>query len=481
MYIEHHEVLKLSLKDQFLAISLDHWTDVASRSFIGVTAQWIDKQFDIYYAVLDFCEDSNHSAFWASGTVMDILYSFQCPKDNIIGAIGDNTASMVATLQELSRDYTNCFAHGCFAHLLQRAIYASLKDSPILDLLNEAKHIVSFIHSSPKFLTLLKSVELDSNMLPGKKITGHKPTPPGSTRWDGLQIMLGSLLDQITHINRALHEYQLLNPTNSSIPNEFSPQFQQHKISIYETLSVLRSVTVQSQNREAHIGFVIPFYYYINNYCTELNNSGSFQDLKNFGNTLKLEFNKRIDKLYFCNSVPSLSSSRYWKPQYIIASLLAPNTRYPLAQMHDWFRFCNIFKTNVILPNSDLVIPQVPSRGLISLQSIFDGILTPNTPRSTIGNLYSQSDEVTRFLNLVTTDKTQPGLLWWKEYSDTFPELSKVARKILAIPIDSAEAERLFSTTGGIITVDRPNLSEETARESTLLKYNVVIPKFRKP
>ena len=43
-------------------------------------------------------------------------------------------------------------------------------------------------------------------------------------------------------------------------------------------------------------------------------------------------------------------------------------------------------------------------------------------------------------------------LLWWKIKSSTLPHFSNLARSMLSIPATSAQAERVFSQMGPMIT-----------------------------
>ena len=59
-------------------------------------------------------------------------------------------------------------------------------------------------------------------------------------------------------------------------------------------------------------------------------------------------------------------------------------------------------------------------------------------------------------------------LLWWKEHQAEFPQLSKLARRVLCIPATSAPSERIFSVAGLTVTKQRNRL---TAENVALLVY----------
>jgi hypothetical protein len=85
------------------------------------------------------------------------------------------------------------------------------QNSEMKEIVQEAHIVVIFINNSPKCLELLESTSLTVN---GCKITGHKPVPKCTTRWDFIHIMLDSILDQLFVINHTLRE------ENSAILNQ---------------------------------------------------------------------------------------------------------------------------------------------------------------------------------------------------------------------------------------------------------------------
>ena len=61
-------------------------------------------------------------------------------------------------------------------------------------------------------------------------------------------------------------------------------------------------------------------------------------------------------------------------------------------------------------------------------------------------------------------------LEWWKNKQETYPILSIMARKWLAIPATTGSIERNFNTSGNIITKQRNRLSGKRIKELLLLK-----------
>ena len=60
-------------------------------------------------------------------------------------------------------------------------------------------------------------------------------------------------------------------------------------------------------------------------------------------------------------------------------------------------------------------------------------------------------------------------LLWWKARVDKYPNLSALARRILAIPATSAPSERLFSQASLLLTKKRSRLTDDNASKLMFL------------
>ena len=63
--------------------------------------------------------------------------------------------------------------------------------------------------------------------------------------------------------------------------------------------------------------------------------------------------------------------------------------------------------------------------------------------------------------NLISIDDNP--LKWWKSNQFCFPILAKVAKQFLSISATSVPCERLFSTSGNIITPKQASLEPNTA------------------
>jgi hypothetical protein len=88
----------------------------------------------------------------------------------------------------------------------------------------------------------------------------------------------------------------------------------------------------------------------------------------------------------------------------------------------------------------------------------------------------SAFDEYDLMINeyLLVASKTQitDPLVFWKQYSTSFPLLANIARKYLSVQASSAAVERMFSIAGHIFSLKRRKLGTVYFSNLTLLKLN---------
>ncbi|XP_065642468.1 uncharacterized protein LOC136074097 [Hydra vulgaris] len=112
--------------------------------------------------------------------------------------------------------------------------------------------------------------------------------------------------------------------------------------------------------------------------------------------------------------------------------------------------------------------------------------LSPNSKLKRKLNVRHETQEPTSELNPILSEMCQyeylpdakkdfPILDWWKLHSNTLPELSSLARQILAIPASSNKSERVFSSGGNVVRSSRHNLHPEKVKQIILIRENIVL------
>ncbi|KAL5488985.1 hypothetical protein EMCRGX_G018020 [Ephydatia muelleri] len=82
---------------------------------------------------------------------------------------------------------------------------------------------------------------------------------------------------------------------------------------------------------------------------------------------------------------------------------------------------------------------------------------------------YKQEKELEGLPNYPLHRMGKEVLLWWKAQVDKYPNLSALARRILAIPATSAPSERLFSQSSLLLTKKQSHLPDDNASKLMFL------------
>lgn len=93
----------------------------------------------------------------------------------------------------------------------------------------------------------------------------------------------------------------------------------------------------------------------------------------------------------------------------------------------------------------------------------------------------NDSDEFDNYLKLARFRGSDNDLLeWWQTNEPIFPNLAKLAKKILPIPAGSSSSERLFSVAGRVLEERRTNLRPEKVNQTLFVNSNLRLDRKRK-
>ncbi len=79
-------------------------------------------------------------------------------------------------------------------------------------------------------------------------------------------------------------------------------------------------------------------------------------------------------------------------------------------------------------------------------------------------------DEYIKYINKEKDDDIRNSLKWWREYQNTYPNLTQMAFDLFAIPAMSSECERSFSKASYTISAQRSNLSNDIVEAGEVLR-----------
>jgi hypothetical protein len=122
--------------------------------------------------------------------------------------------------------------------------------------------------------------------------------------------------------------------------------------------------------------------------------------------------------------------------------------------------------------------PSLPSTLSLKLTSLLEVVPVPCKKRKLaelidLGQtIETEISEFEQYFCSPAISLDEDPLQWWSTHETSFPILSQLARKYLAIPATSTPAERLFSDAGNIITKKRTALDPETVEKLLFLFEN---------
>ena len=111
-------------------------------------------------------------------------------------------------------------------------------------------------------------------------------------------------------------------------------------------------------------------------------------------------------------------------------------------------------------------------------QPVYDSSSDELTPYSYAGGAritqpQPETEEFRRYEIEPARGREQDPISWWSENELRFPIISRIAKRILAIPASSAPSERLFSIAGAINTKQRAHMGIDKLPKLTCLKHNL--------
>ena len=156
----------------------------------------------------------------------------------------------------------------------------------------------------------------------------------------------------------------------------------------------------------------------------------------------------------FCRSLPVLAS--FLDPRH--KSLKFIEKREEKGVVHDFIK--SLIEGNTPVDDQNDVQPpsKKPKKELISC---LDGDFAEIEGEGICAEMERYISEPVQIRN---------PLMWWKHYEQRFPNLSKLARKILCVMGTSVPSERVFSVAGLAVTKTRARLSADVLDETIFLK-----------
>ncbi|XP_067305981.1 E3 SUMO-protein ligase ZBED1-like [Pseudorasbora parva] len=445
------------------------WTSRSTEAYLTVTCHVIDN-WQMQEFVLETCHFSaQHTSDNISEELKRIAEEWGITQ-KVLAVVTDNGANMVSAVHKAWWKH-----YPCFAHTLNLVVKDAIKASPeISHLLEKCRNIVSFFHHSTKATEKLKQLQKKL------KVAEHKLIISVETRWNSAFYMLERLHEQMDPVTTALC---LLKKSDLCFTNE-----EQSVVHLtIEALKPFEEATREvSAEKNISVSKIIPLVTLLLKATAVSERQGS-----SFATELAQQCQRRFRGV---ETIHSLCASTFLDIRFKHLAFRDKDhvevvKKRLLSEMQD-----------VRLATSDLAaappeatstsFPGSVSGPTASCASSVTPPLTPRTASATAGGIWEDFDsqvlsaqqqsgssgsiiEMRRYAEEKVIPRNQDPLVWWRNHEQTFPSLSKLAKKYLGITASSVPSERIFSKAGELISQRRNRLKGKNVNMLLFLNKNI--------
>ena len=180
---------------EYVALTTDHWTSHALDSYLGVTAHFVNQDWELVARVLTTKEvRERHTAVNVADDLRTVIEEWNlAPK--VAGITTDNARNMVAAVALLPWARVPCFAH-----TLQLAVKEGLKVPAVAEILTRCRKVVGHFKHSCVASRALEAAQVRLGL------PQHHLIQEVSTRWNSSYAMLSRIAEQQTAISAVLAE-----------------------------------------------------------------------------------------------------------------------------------------------------------------------------------------------------------------------------------------------------------------------------------
>lgn len=477
LYVDEKKKLKTVLSKERVCLTTDTWTSIQNINYMCVTAHWIDGDWKLHKRIIGFFQVSNHKGETIANEIMDCLKDWGIWK--VFTITVDNASSNDVALSRLKTklgEKKGAVVIGgdllhmrCVCHILNLVVGDGLDE--LHSSISAIRNAVRYCRSSPARLTRFKECAKEENIQSNALLCLDVPT-----RWNATYLMLEAALKFKKAFTRLEGD---LNYTSY-----FEEKLKGKKIDGPPD-------EIDWDNVGVFLKFLKTFYE------LTLKFNGSLYSTSNLYFLEICEVKQELDVLskdydsLLGNMAASMKKKfdKYWgdpeKMNVVLFLGIVLDPRYKLEYLALCFSY--------------IYEEPVAKRMLKSIEGVlrrlfheYDDIPPPTTygrsleetsepvhptEASTLGakrQIHStfmkqkavkrggiEKNEVDKYLE---ADLDEFGddfniLAWWKQNSNRYKVLSRIAKNVLATPISTVASESAFSTGGRILDPFRSSLS----------------------
>lgn len=459
LYTETRKTVEHELKEEisYFAATTDLWSSRTSEPYLSYTVHYITRDFELRSRSLTtaYFPEEHTGANLADG-LREIMRNWGLAEEKQVVITTDNASNMVKTCQ--LNHWTRL---QCFGHRLHLAIENALKhDKRIERATGLCRKLVAHFSHSWKSKEALKKVQNDLHL------PEHALITECTTRWGSTQLMIARVLEQQKALSEVL--------SSDRKTRHLSPSWQDIEVleSVNSALGPLREFTDALSGEDyVSISSVKPVLHLLNtstladqNSDTELTKSIKHKVLLYLEDKYSDEDTQRLlDVASYLD--PRYKATYAKNPEEVQANLIRLEVEKQSAAMGEQGAGC---------PEAESPTESPPSPKRKKATATLGSLLKGTQPQSTNKQGFQSFEaEINAYLMYPMLDVEECPLQWWRLHKDSFPALSCVARKYLCIPATSCPSERLFSTSGNVVTCTRTSLKPEKVDQLVFLAENL--------
>ncbi|XP_077096440.1 E3 SUMO-protein ligase ZBED1-like [Siphateles boraxobius] len=446
-------------------LTTDMWTSRSTEAYLTVTCHFIDN-WQMENFVLETCHFSvQHTADNISAELKRIAEEWGITQ-KVLAVVTDNGANMVAAVHK-----AGWMHYPCFAHTLNLVVKDAIKASPeTVHLLEKCRSIVSFFHHSTKATEKLKQIQ---NQL---KVAEHKLIISVETRWNSAFYMLERLHEQIDPVTTALC---LLGKSDLCFTTE-------ERSVIHLTIEALKpfeeATREVSAEKYTSVSKVIPLVSLLLRASAATERQGS-----SFATELAQQCQRRFRGI---ETIHSLGASTFLDIRFKHLAFRDKDhveavKKRLLSEMRDVHLAAAPQATStstlrsVSVPRANSASSETPPMTPCTASSTAKGGIWGDFDSQVLSAQQQQSGssdsiiEMRRYAEEKVLPRNQDPLVWWRNHEQTFPALSKLAKKYLGVTASSVPSERIFSKAGELISQRRNRLKGKNVNILLFLNKNL--------
>ncbi|XP_077359939.1 E3 SUMO-protein ligase ZBED1-like [Festucalex cinctus] len=437
------------------ATTTDLWSSRTTEPYISLSIHFINSNFELKTRCLQtsfFPVD--HTGENIAHEMRDALAEWDLKENQLVCVTTDNATNMIKALE--LNGWTRL---QCFGHRLHLAIENAMRgDNRINRAVGVCKKLVCHFSHSWKKKAALEQAQKHLNLPVHGLITECQ------TRWGSKLLMINRILEQ----QKALSE--VLSQDRST----------RHLVLGYQDLDVLESVSkalgplheftdalsAEDYFSVSHIKPILTLFNTTILAPKEEDTDMTKSIKKKMLEYMNSKYNDEDTQMLL--DVASFLDPRY-KTQYISVNNIPIIKTRLVSEMKALAHDVLTKENSAECTSVECESPPPTKKAKKSFASFFQNftVTVPADPTT------AMEAELSAYTQSPTINKENDPLMWWKTHKIYFPQLSKMAKKYLCVQATSSPSERIFSTSGNIVSCERSCLKPDMVNKLVFLAKNL--------